>query len=184
MRLVARSAAGTLDPQINYTLQYWQIYQSVYSGLTAFKKGAGEEGFQVVPNLAEELPTVSEDGKTYTFKIRKGIKFSDGRDVTVKDVVASFQRIFKVSSPTSGGFYSVIVGADKCIAEPATCTLEGGVTGDEAAGTVTINLTRRRSRVPLQACSSACLDPAGRCACYRRGLQSDRRNRPLLLLSL
>jgi peptide/nickel transport system substrate-binding protein len=142
MRLVARSAAGTLDPQINYTLQYWQIYQSVYSGLTAFKKGAGEEGFQVVPNIAEELPTVSEDGKTYTFKIRKGIKFSDGRDVTVKDVVASFQRIFKVTSPTSGGFYSVIVGADKCIAEPATCTLEGGVTGDEAAGTVTFTLTR------------------------------------------
>jgi hypothetical protein len=39
MRLVARSAAGTLDPQINYTLQYWQIYQSVYSGLTASRKG-------------------------------------------------------------------------------------------------------------------------------------------------
>ena len=142
MRLVARSAAGTLDPHINYTLQYWQIYQSVYSGLTAFKKGAGEEGFKVVPNLAEEIPTASNDGKTYVFKLRKGIKFSDGRDVTMKDVVASFQRIFKVSSPTSGGFYSVIVGADKCIATPATCTLEGGVTGDEAAGTVTINLTR------------------------------------------
>ncbi len=142
MRLVARSAAGTLDPQINYTLQYWQIYQSVYSGLTAFKKGAGEAGFEVVPNLAEELPAASNDGKTYTFKIRKGVKFSDGRDVTIKDVVASFQRIFKVSSPTSGGFYSVIVGADACIATPATCTLEGGVTGDEAAGTVTINLTR------------------------------------------
>lgn len=142
MRLVARSAAGTLDPQINYTLQYWQIYQSVYSGLTGFKKGAGEAGFEVVPNLAEELPAVSNDGKTYTFKVRKGIKFSDGRDVTIKDVVASFQRIFKVSSPTSGGFYSVIVGADACIATPATCTLEGGVVGDEAAGTVTLNLTR------------------------------------------
>lgn len=142
MRLVARSAAGTLDPQINYTLQYWQVYQSVYSGLTAFKKGAGEEGFKVVPNLAEELPTATNDGKTYVFKLRKGIKFSDGRDVTVKDVVASFQRIFKVSSPTSGGFYSVIVGADKCLATPASCTLEGGVTGDEGAGTVTINLTR------------------------------------------
>jgi peptide/nickel transport system substrate-binding protein len=142
MRLVARSAAGTLDPQINYTLQYWQLYQSVYSGLTAFKKGAGEEGFKVVPNLAEELPAATNDGKTYVFKLRKGIKFSDGRDVTVKDVVASLQRIFKVSSPTSGGFYSVIAGADKCIAEPATCTLEGGVSGDEAAGTITINLTR------------------------------------------
>jgi len=142
MRLVARSAAGTLDPHINYTLQYWQLYQSVYSGLTGFKKGAGEEGFKVVPNIAEELPTMSNDGKTYTFKIRKGVMFSDGREVTVKDVVASLQRLFKVSSPTSGGFYSVIVGADKCIAEPATCTLEGGVVGDEAAGTVTINLTR------------------------------------------
>ena len=142
MRLVARSAAGTLDPHINYTLQYWQIYQSVYSGLTAFKKGAGEEGFKVVPNLAEEIPAATNDGKTYVFKLRKGIKFSDGRDVTVKDAVASFQRIFKVSSPTSGGFYSVIVGADKCIAEAATCTLEGGVVGDEAAGTITINLTR------------------------------------------
>ena len=60
MRLVARSAAGTLDPQINYTLQYWQIYQSVYDGLAAFKKGAGEEGFKVVPNIAEELPTPTE----------------------------------------------------------------------------------------------------------------------------
>ena len=142
MRLVARSAAGTLDPHINYTLQYWQIYQSMYSGLTGFKKGAGEEGFKVVPNLAEELPTATNDGKTYVFKIRKGIKFSNGEEVTVNDVVASLQRLFKVSSPTSGGFYSVIVGADKCIADPATCTLEGGVVGDEAAGTVTINLTR------------------------------------------
>ncbi len=142
MRLVARSAAGTLDPQINYTLQYWQIYQSVYSGLTAFKKAAGEGGFEVVPNLAEALPAATNDGRTYVFKLRKGIKFSDGREVGVKDVVASFQRIFKVSSPTSGGFYSVIVGADKCIAAPAGCTLEGGVVGDEAAGTVTINLTR------------------------------------------
>jgi peptide/nickel transport system substrate-binding protein len=142
MRLVARSAAGTLDPQINYTLQYWQLYQSVYSGLTAFKKAAGEAGFEVVPNLAEAIPDATNDGKTYVFKLRKGVMFSDGREVGVKDVVASFQRIFKVSSPTSGGFYSVIVGADKCIAAPAECTLEGGVTGDEAAGTVTINLTR------------------------------------------
>ena len=57
MRLVARSAAGTLDPQINYTLQYWQIYQSVYSGLTGFKKGAGEEGFKVVGTHGKQRDT-------------------------------------------------------------------------------------------------------------------------------
>ena len=140
MRLVAHAAAGTLDPQINYTLQYWQIYQGVYDGLLAFKKAPGAEGFTKVPDLAEAMPEVSNDGKTYTFKLRKGIKFSNGQEVTVKDVVASFQRIFKVSSPTAGGFYSVIVGADKCLKEPATCTLEGGVVGDEATNTITINL--------------------------------------------
>jgi len=142
MRLVARSAAGTVDPHINYTLQYWQIYQSLYDGLVGFKKAAGADGFTKVPDLAEALPVPTNDGKTYVFKLRSGIKFSNGADLTVKDVVASFQRIFKVSSPTAGGFYSVLVGADKCLAEPATCTLEGGVIGDEAAGTITINLTR------------------------------------------
>ena len=142
MRLLAVGAGGTIDPHINYTLQYWQLYQFVYDGLVSFKKAEGSAGFEIVPNLAEELPPPSDDGKSYTFKLRKGIKFSTGNELTVKDVVASFQRIFKVSSPTSGSFYSVIVGADKCMAEAATCTLEGGVVGDEAAGTVTINLTR------------------------------------------
>ncbi len=142
MRIIARAAAGTVDPHINYTLQYWQIYQSLYDGLVGFQKAAGADGFIKVPNLAEEFPAPTNDGKTYVFKIRKGIKFSNGNELGVKDVVASLQRIFKVSSPTAGGFYSVIVGADKCLADAKSCTLEGGVIGDEAAGTVTINLTR------------------------------------------
>ncbi len=142
LNLVATSAGGTIDPQINYTLQYWQLYQSVYDGLVAFQKGPGIDGAVLVPDLAEALPEVSADGLTYVFKLRSGIKFSDGSDLGVEDVVASFQRIFKVSGPTSGTFYNGIVGADACIADPATCTLEGGVIGDAAAGTVTINLVR------------------------------------------
>jgi peptide/nickel transport system substrate-binding protein len=142
MRIVARSAGGTIDPHINYTLQYWQLYQSLYDGLINFQKANGADGFTKVPDIAEAFPEPTNDGKTYVFKIRKGIMFSNGKELGVKDVVASFQRIFKVSSPTAGGFYSVIVGADKCLADAKTCTLEGGVVGDEAAGTVTINLTR------------------------------------------
>ncbi len=142
MRMLAVGAGGTIDPHVNYTLQYWQIYQSIYDGLVTFKHAEGAAGFEIVPDLAEALPTVGDDGKSYTFKLRKGIKFSNGNELSLKDVVASLQRIFKVSSPTSGSFYSVFVGADKCLAEPATCTLEGGVVADDAAGTVTINLTR------------------------------------------
>lgn len=142
LRMLARSAAGTLDPHINYTLQYWQMFQPLYDGLVAFRKAAGKDGFVLVPDLAEAMPEVSNDGKTFTFKLRKGIKFSNGQDMGVKDVVASFQRIYKVSGPTSGTFYAGIVGADKCLADTKSCTLEGGVIGDEAAGTVTINITK------------------------------------------
>jgi peptide/nickel transport system substrate-binding protein len=140
LKLVAKSAAGSLDPQINYTLQYWQLYQSMYDGLLAFKKVNGQSSFTVVPDLAEAMPQTSSGGKTYIFKLRSGIKFSTGAPVTVDDVVASFERIFKVSSPTAGTFYNGIVGADACLAKPATCSLSKGVVGDAAASTVTINL--------------------------------------------
>src|SRR3954451_1687010 len=84
MRLVAHGAGGTLDPHINYTLQYWQVYQSVYDCLVYFKKGAGSAGFEIVPDIAEAIPQAQNGGKTYMFKIRKGIKFSDGRELGVK----------------------------------------------------------------------------------------------------
>jgi peptide/nickel transport system substrate-binding protein len=139
--LLAKSAGGSLDPQVNYTLQYWQLYQAMYDGLLAFKKVDGQSSFTVVPDLAEALPQVSDGGKTYVFKLRSGIKFSTGNPVTVDDVVASFERIFKVSSPTAGTFYNGIVGADTCLATPASCSLAKGVIGDAAASTVTIHLT-------------------------------------------
>ena len=44
MRIVAGSAAGTVDPHINYTLQYWQVFQSLHDGLIGFQKAAGAEG--------------------------------------------------------------------------------------------------------------------------------------------
>jgi len=141
LTLLAKAAAGTLDPKVNYTLQFWQLYQATYDGLTSFKKVNGADSFTVVPDLATAIPEATNGGKTYVFTLRPGIKFSDGTDLTTDDVVASFQRIFKVSSPTAGSFYNGIVGADACLKTPASCTLDGGVVGDKAAGTVTINLT-------------------------------------------
>jgi peptide/nickel transport system substrate-binding protein len=141
LKVLAKSAAGSLDPQVNYTLQNWQLYQSMYDGLVAFKKVGGQASFTVVPDLAEAMPQVTDGGKTYTFKLRSGIKFSTGKPVTTDDVVASFERIFKVSSPTAGTFYNGIVGADACLSKPETCSLKDGVVGDVAAGTVAVHLT-------------------------------------------
>jgi peptide/nickel transport system substrate-binding protein len=140
LKLLARAAGGTIDPHVNYTLQYWQLYQATYDGLLGFKKAGGDAAFNVVPDLAQNLPTPTNGGKRWVFKLRKGIKFSNGKTVTPADVVASFRRIFKVKSPTSGTFYAGIVGASACLKKPATCTLKGGVIANARAGTVTINL--------------------------------------------
>lgn len=140
VRLVAKSAGGTIDPQVNYAPLYWSYYPGVYDGLVGFPKTGDADSLTVIPDLAETMPTIENDGKTYVFKLRSGIKFSNGRDLTTDDVVASFQRIFKVSSPTSGTWYSGIVGAEACLATPDDCTLEGGVVADKSNATVTINL--------------------------------------------
>ncbi|WP_030660677.1 ABC transporter substrate-binding protein [Streptomyces cellulosae] len=150
LKLIAHAAAGSFDPQVNYTLQYWQLYQSMYDGLLSFKKVGGQQSFTVVPDLAAAMPKVTNGGKTYTFTLRKGITFSNGKALTTDDVVASFQRIFKVSSPTAGTFYNGIVGADACLKTPASCTLKGGVIGDASAGTVTVNLTAPDSEFPYK----------------------------------
>ncbi|HST15742.1 MAG TPA: ABC transporter substrate-binding protein [Gaiellaceae bacterium] len=138
LKLLANAAGGTLDPQVNYTLQYWQLYQATYDGLLAFQKAGGSAAFNVVPDLAASYK-ITNGGKSWVFTLRKGIKFSNGKPVTANDVVASFRRIFKVKSPTAGGFYNGIVGASKCLKTPATCTLAGGISGK--GNTVTINLT-------------------------------------------
>ncbi len=161
MRLLANASAGTLDPQINYTTQFWQIEQATYDGLLAFKKVDGAAGNTIVPDLAEAVPQPADDGKTYVLKLRPGIKFSNGADVTTDDVVATFRRIFAVSSPTAGTFYNGIVGAEACLKTPAGCALPG-VVGDAKAGTVTFHLTDADSEfLDKLAVQHALIVPAG-----------------------
>jgi peptide/nickel transport system substrate-binding protein len=142
LKLVASDAAGTIDPAINYTNQYWPIFYITNDNLVEFKKDQGEGSNEVVPDLATALPQPADGGKTYVFTLRKGIKFSTGKDVTPDDVVATFQRLFKVSSPNASSWYNVIVGSDLCLKTPATCTLAGGVIADDSANTVTFHLTQ------------------------------------------
>lgn len=142
LRLAASTSGGTLDPHINYTAKYINLFAVVYDGLTTFKKVEGPDGNLVVPDLAENLPSPENGGLTYTFTLRPNLHFSDGRPVTTADVAQSLRRIFKVGSPTAGSFYAAIVGADECLKNPATCTLQGGVEEDPSQRRITIHLAR------------------------------------------
>src|SRR5262245_6550430 len=59
----------------------------IYEGLYTL-----DAGYRPIPMLAESLPQVSPDGLTYTVKLRQGIKFHNGKEMTSDDVVASIRR--------------------------------------------------------------------------------------------
>ena len=104
------------------------------------------------------------------FKIRKGIKFSNGQEVTAKDVVASFQRIFKVSSPTAGGFYNGIVGADKCLEDARDLHARGRRRRRRGGRHRDHQPRPRRTRSsPYKLAVPHASDPAGRLAGQGRG---------------
>jgi peptide/nickel transport system substrate-binding protein len=140
LRLTADSAFGSIDPQINYALGFEQVFQVVYDGLVSFRKVGGLSSNDVVPDLADAMPKPQDGGLTYVFHLRPGIRFSNGRLVTVADVVETMRRNFRLAGP-GVPFYSTIVGADACTTHPAGCMLSG-VVGDDAAGTVTFHLVR------------------------------------------
>jgi peptide/nickel transport system substrate-binding protein len=142
LKLLYQGAFGSADPHINYTLEGWQIEQTTMDGLVNFKKAQGTAAYEVVPDLAVAIPKPTDGGKTWVFKLRSGIKFSNGQTLKATDVAASFQRIFKVKGPTASSFYGLIVGADACLKTAATCTLKGGVIADNAKNTVTFHLTK------------------------------------------
>ncbi len=120
--------SGSPDPQVNYTLQEWQLLIVSHDGLVAFKRAGGTEGTKIVPDLAESIPKPTNGGKTWTFKLRSGIKFSNGQTVTGKDVLATFERLFKIgNSPNAGTWYNVIQGGDACVKTPKSCDLSKGI---------------------------------------------------------
>src|SRR6266487_464664 len=79
----------TLDPALDYETAGSEINQNVYNTLIFYD---GDKPGAFVPMLASEMPTVSDDGMTYTFKLRDGVKFQNGDPMTASDVAFSFVR--------------------------------------------------------------------------------------------
>ncbi|HLS07315.1 MAG TPA: ABC transporter substrate-binding protein [Bacillota bacterium] len=76
----------TMDPLMTTAVVTRDITRHIYESLVTMN-----ENYEVEPMLAESYD-VSEDGKTLTFKLREGIKFHNGEEMTVEDVVASLDR--------------------------------------------------------------------------------------------
>jgi peptide/nickel transport system substrate-binding protein len=99
----------TLDPARAYDVTSSQRLWNIYEPLIFFK---GSHTDQYKPLLATEVPTlqnggISADGKTYTFTIRKGVKFHEGQTLTPADVVYSFKRNM-ITDPDGGPMWMLL----------------------------------------------------------------------------
>ena len=64
----------------------------LYDGLVGFKRVGGSEGAQIVPDLATQLPAATNRGRTYTFRLRSGVRYSNGREVQPEDIRYALER--------------------------------------------------------------------------------------------
>ena len=103
---------STLDPAIGYDWQNWSMIKSLFNGLMDYKPGT----FVLDKDLAESFE-ISPDGKIYTFKVRKDVKFHNGRKLIAEDIKYSVERAVnpKTQSPGQGFFWS-IKGHDDMVA--------------------------------------------------------------------
>jgi peptide/nickel transport system substrate-binding protein len=92
LKVVLDADPPTLDPHTSTTTLVFAVGYHMFEGLYSL-----DENLNSIPMLAADLPEISEDKLVYTIKLRPGLKFHNGQDVTAEDAVASVQRWGKMS---------------------------------------------------------------------------------------
>jgi YVTN family beta-propeller protein len=134
---------GTVDP----SYEEWEsegITVLTYDGLVDYKRVGGPDGLTLVPDLAAQIPVAQDGGRTWAFRLRPGLVYSDGEPVRASDAVGSFERAAMggIASQTGAGLFgnTEIIGSAACGAAPP-CDLSSGITTDDQAATITFHLT-------------------------------------------
>jgi peptide/nickel transport system substrate-binding protein len=103
LRIDSTSDFDYIDTSLSYFSHSWQILNATQLKLLSFPDLEGAAGSRMRPEAAAGFPRVSADGKTYTFTIRRGFRFSDGSAVTAANFRAAIARALnpRMQSPAS-----------------------------------------------------------------------------------
>jgi len=140
LALPADSVGNSTDPAQFVALSQWQLLSLTNDGLVTYRRAGGVAGAELVPDLATAIPRPTDEGHTYTFRLRDGIRYSNGAVVQPGDIRRGIERTMRSGNPYYTNVYAGIVGATRC--SPRACDLRRGIVTDRRAGTVTFHLAR------------------------------------------
>jgi peptide/nickel transport system substrate-binding protein len=138
LRLFELNAPDSLDAAGGYGGD-WRVSSVSGDGLVGFKRVGGVDGGTLVPDLAASRPVPTNEGRTYTFQLRRGIRYSNGEPLRASDIRRALERTFRFGSSVNN-YYRGLLGADEC--SKARCDLSRGVVTDDQTGSVILHLRK------------------------------------------
>ena len=146
----------SIDPAITTLAGTTTLIRAICAGLMTTPDTPFPEGSRVVPELAKGFPKITNNGKTYTFTLRSGMRFSTGAPVTARDVAHTLNRILDPAMKAyAADFFSDIVGA-RAVSAGKTKTASGIVARGQV---LTIRLTKPVGAFTARAGLAACVLP-------------------------
>ena len=124
LRIDAQSDVDYMDPAVAYAPLSWQLLYATCAKLLNYPDKPGAAGSQLIPEVAQSLPAVSPDGRSYTFTIRPGFRFSPPSNdpVTARTFKDTIERTLnpKMHSPVADEFADIVGVADYTAGDPRT----------------------------------------------------------------
>ena len=134
------------DPVLFLTTQALQAFQLAYVPLVTYAHEEGNAGTEIIPGLAEEVPEPAGGGRTYRFKLRDGLRYSDGSAVQASDFENTIKRLLTLGSPWSA-FFTGIEGAAEFTEKGNFKADIPGIETNDRTGEITITLTEPDTKV-------------------------------------
>jgi ABC-type transport system substrate-binding protein/DNA-binding SARP family transcriptional activator len=131
---------GSPDPTSFGGLSQWQVLSLTNDGLVTYRRADGLAGAELVPDLATAIPEPTDGGRTYTFHLHSGIRYSNGDVFQPEDIRRGIRRALASENTYVYSWYTGIVGAWRCVAKPRDCDLSRGIVSRRSAGTITFHL--------------------------------------------
>ena len=138
LRVEVSTGVDSLDPGLSYSAESWQSLWNVYLSPYGYQHATGAASLQIVPVLSEAMPDISSGGRVYEFRLRKGLRYSNGKPVRAGDFAYAIRRLYLLDS-VGAPLFDDIVGAGVAAARRGPIS---GIETDEYARSIKVRLKR------------------------------------------